>query len=88
MATNMPYMPEACKKGRRHSLLTARPSVWPRDWRRSPNLAGPLFPRHVAKAKADELHLERTVWALRRSIEPERHAGRGGERPGRDSERP
>jgi hypothetical protein len=30
----------------------------------------------VAKHAAGELHLERTVWALRRGIDPERYAGR------------
>jgi hypothetical protein len=39
----------------------------------------------VTKAKAGELYLERTVWALRRASEPEYHrAGRGGDRVGRD----
>jgi replication initiation protein RepC len=43
----------------------------------------------VAKAKAGELHLERTVWALRRASEPEQHqrAGRGGERDRRGGRR-
>jgi replication initiation protein RepC len=30
----------------------------------------------VAKYIAGELHLDRTVWALRRAIEPERYAGK------------
>ena len=37
---------------------------------------GGYFHGMVAKAKAGELHLERTVWALRRASEPE-HRGRG-----------
>jgi replication initiation protein RepC len=37
---------------------------------------GGYFHGMVAKAIAGELHLERTVWALRRALEPERHAGR------------
>jgi replication initiation protein RepC len=45
---------------------------------------GGYFHGMVAKAKAGELHLERTVWALRRAISPERHAGRAGERAARD----
>ena len=32
----------------------------------------------IAKARADELHLERTVWALRRDSDPERHLGGAG----------
>jgi replication initiation protein RepC len=49
---------------------------------------GGYFHGMVAKAKAGELHLERTVWALRRAVEPERPAGREGgsdRRPGRRS---
>jgi replication initiation protein RepC len=47
---------------------------------------GGYFHGMVAKARAGELHLERTVWALRRAVEPEYHrrAGRGGQRGGRD----
>jgi replication initiation protein RepC len=46
---------------------------------------GGYFHGMVAKAKAGELHLERTVWALRRASEPEYHrAGRGGHRVGRE----
>ena len=39
---------------------------------------GGYFHGMVAKAKAGELHLERTVWALRRASEPEHARGRGG----------
>jgi replication initiation protein RepC len=46
---------------------------------------GGYFHGMVAKAKAGELHLERTVWALRRASEPECHrAGRGGDHFCRD----
>jgi replication initiation protein RepC len=39
---------------------------------------GGYFHGMVAKAKAGELHLERTVWALRRASAPEHsRAGRG-----------
>jgi replication initiation protein RepC len=51
----------------------------PAHFRTSP---GGYFHGMVVKAKTGELNLERTVWALRRLIEPERHAGRG-EGPGR-----
>jgi replication initiation protein RepC len=39
---------------------------------------GGYFHGMVAKHVAGTLHLERTVWAIRRASEPERHAGRGG----------
>ena len=49
---------------------------------------GGYFHGMVTKAKAGELHLERTVWALRRASEPEGHrAGRGGASPGRENDR-
>ena len=35
----------------------------------------------MAKAKAGELHLERTVWAWRRALTPEHQRGRGGDQP-------
>ena len=37
---------------------------------------GGYFYGMVARAKAGELHLERTVWALRRALQPEQRAGR------------
>ena len=72
---------------------------WAANWRRSRSAIvstkeaehfqtspGGYFHGMVAKAKAGELHLERTVWALRRASEPEYHrgTGRGGDRAGRD----
>ena len=49
---------------------------------------GGYFHGMVAKAKAGELHLERTVWALRRASEPEqRRAGRAGGSDRRDDDR-
>ena len=43
---------------------------------------GGYFHGMVSKAKAGELHLERTVWALRRALEPEQYP-----RPGRGTSR-
>ena len=42
---------------------------------------GGYFHGMVAKARAGELHLERTVWALRRASQPDlpRRTGRAGE---------
>jgi hypothetical protein len=49
---------------------------------------GGYFHGMVAKAKAGELHLERTVWAMRRASEPEhQRAGRGGGSDRRDGGR-
>jgi len=49
---------------------------------------GGYFHGMVTKAKAGELHLERTVWALRRASEPEDHrAGREGAWHRRESDR-
>ena len=48
---------------------------------------GGYFHGMVAKAKAGQLHLDRTVWALRRALEPERHErGRGGAAHRRDAD--
>ena len=50
---------------------------------------GGYFHGMVAKARAGDLHLERTVWALRRASQPEhdQRAGRGGDRTRRDRPR-
>jgi len=55
----------------------------PEHFRTSP---GGYFHGMVAKARAGDLHLERTVWALRRASQPEQ-AGRGGDRAHRDRSR-
>jgi replication initiation protein RepC len=44
---------------------------------------GGYFHGMVAKARAGELFLERTVWALRRASQPETPRGRAGEGAGR-----
>jgi replication initiation protein RepC len=56
----------------------------PEHFRTSP---GGYFHGMVDKAKAGELHLERTVWALRRAADPERQTGRKGGRDRRDGAR-
>jgi replication initiation protein RepC len=48
---------------------------------------GGYFHGMVAKARAGELHLERTVWALRRATQPESHAGRAGDHDRRNGHR-
>jgi replication initiation protein RepC len=45
---------------------------------------GGYFHGMVARHIAGELHLERTVWALRRAIDPERYADRDRSRRTRE----
>jgi len=45
---------------------------------------GGYFHGMVAKAKAGQLNLDRTVWALRRASQPDLGAGRGGEHSRRE----
>jgi replication initiation protein RepC len=54
----------------------------PEHFRTTP---GGYFHGMVAKAKTGELHLERTVWAMRAAAKPQTHrsADRAGERPAR-----
>ena len=53
----------------------------PEHFRSTP---GGYFHGMVAKAKAGELHLDRTVWAWRRAAMPEHQRGRGGDRDRRN----
>ena len=48
---------------------------------------GGYFRGMVAKAKAGELNLARTVWGLRRASEPEHGRGRGGASHRREDDR-
>jgi replication initiation protein RepC len=56
----------------------------PEHFRTSP---GGYFHGMVTKHLVGELHLERTVWALRRAIDPERYADRKDRAPRRDAQR-
>ena len=49
----------------------------PEHFRTTP---GGYFHGMVAKARAGDLHLDRTVWAWRRTVQPEHQRGRGGSR--------
>jgi replication initiation protein RepC len=49
---------------------------------------GGYFHGMVAKAKAGELYLERTVWAMRRAADHEGRRSRGGDRNGHDGDAP
>jgi replication initiation protein RepC len=79
---------DACLTMGRELAAVALAVVSTKDEEHFRTSPGGYFHGMVAKAKAGELHLERTVWALRRAVEPERPAGREGgsdRRPGRRS---
>jgi replication initiation protein RepC len=79
---------DACLTMGRELAAVALAIVSTKDEEHFRTSPGGYFHGMVAKAKAGELHLERTVWALRRAVAPERPAGREGgsdRRPGRRS---
>lgn len=62
--------------------------VWTKEADHFRTTPGGYFHGMVTKAKVGELHLERTVWAMRRASEPEKHrASRGGRSDRRDGDR-
>jgi replication initiation protein RepC len=69
---------EACLIMGREMAAVALSIVSTKDPEHFRTTPGGYFHGMVAKSKAGELHLERTVWALRRAAEPERsrHADR------------
>ena len=71
---------EACLAMGRELAAVALAIVSTKEAKHFRTSPGGYFHGMVAKALAGELHLERTVWALRRAVERERHAGRGGGR--------
>jgi replication initiation protein RepC len=78
---------DACLAMGRELAAVALAIVSTKDEKHFRTSLGGYFHGMVAKAKAGELHLERTVWALRRASEPERHAGRAGGSDRRDQSR-
>jgi replication initiation protein RepC len=66
---------EACLAMGRELAAVALAIVSTKDPGHFTSSPGGYFSGMVAKHVAGELHLERTVWALRRAIEPERHSG-------------
>jgi len=78
---------DACLAMGRELAAVALAVVSTKDEEHFRTSPGGYFHGMVAKAIAGELHLERTVWALRRASEPERHAGRGGGSDRRDGPR-
>jgi replication initiation protein RepC len=69
---------DACLAMGRELAAVALAVVSTKDEEHFRTSPGGYFHGMVAKAKAGELHLERTVWALRRAAEPDRAAGRPG----------
>ena len=78
---------DACLAMGRELAAVALAVVSTKDEEHFRTSPGGYFHGMVAKARAVELHLERTVWALRRASEPEQHAGRAGDRDRRHGHR-
>ena len=78
---------EACLAMGREQAAIAVAIVSTKDPAHFRTTAGGYFHGMVAKAKAGELNLDRTLWAMRRAAEPKPRSQRtgGGSRP---SERP
>jgi replication initiation protein RepC len=64
---------DACVAMGRDLAAVALAVVSTKDPEHFTTSAGGYFHGMVTKARAGELHLERTVWALRRAAEPEKH---------------
>jgi replication initiation protein RepC len=78
LRVSKPLWGDACLAMGRELAAVALAIVSTKDQEHFTTSPGGYFHGMVAKARAGELHLERTVWALRRAIEPGRHASRGG----------
>jgi replication initiation protein RepC len=81
-----PLWGEACVTMGRELAAVALAIVSTKDPEHFRTSPGGYFHGMVAKARAGDLHLERTVWALRRALQPDQ-GGRGGDRNRRDSNR-
>ena len=80
---------DACLTMGRELAAVALAVVSTKDEEHFRTSPGGYFLGMVDKTKTGELHLERTVWALRRAAQPEVHprTGRGGERSAPDGGR-
>jgi replication initiation protein RepC len=72
---------EACLAMGRDLAAVALAIVSTKDRDYFKTSAGAYFHGMVARHISGELHLERTVWALRRALDPERYASRERSRP-------
>jgi replication initiation protein RepC len=79
-----PLWADACLTMGREVAAIAVAIVSAKDPEHFRTTPGAYFHGMVAKAKAGELNLDRTIWALRRALEPKHHRGNGraGERGG------
>ena len=87
LGVSKPLWGAACLAMGRELAAVALAIVSTKDEEHFRTSPGGYFHGMVAKARAGELHLERTVWALRRASEPEQQAGRGGAVSARDGHR-
>src|SRR5271163_1786388 len=76
-----PLWGDACLTMGRELAAVALAIVSTKDPDHFRTTPGGYFHGMVQKAKADELHLERTVWAMRRAVQPDARprTGRGGD---------
>jgi replication initiation protein RepC len=73
-----PLWGDACLTMGRDLAAVALAIVSTKDPEHFRTTPGGYFHGMVQKAKAGELHLERTVWAMRRAVQPNARAGREG----------
>ena len=80
LGVSKPLWGDACLAMGRELAAVALAIVSTKDSGHFRTTPGGYFHGMVAKAKAGELHLERTVWAMRRAATPEgsRRGGRKG----------
>jgi replication initiation protein RepC len=71
---------EACGTMNRYRAAMALAIVSTKDPKHFRSTPGGYFRGMVAKDKAQELHLDRTIWAWRRALQPQHQRGRGGGR--------
>jgi replication initiation protein RepC len=77
LGVSKPLWGDACLAMGRDLAAIALAIVSTKDPEHFTSSAGGYFHGMVIKARAGELHLERTVWALRRASQPDRQPGKG-----------
>ena len=88
LGVSKPLWGEACLAMGRELAAVALAIVSTKETEHFRTSPGGYFHGMLTKHTAGELHLERTVWAMRRAAEPERHRqGRGGRGLAGDGER-